>query len=248
MIDKKEHLGIPVKSEYKYLGVWFNEVIDPLAQISKSTRKVDYITWRLLIIPKTAITPKLLINLWTLIIRPVFDYALCLAELDGTQKILTYVTSLRKAFKKCMRLRNTTANYVVDSMMGYDPLSYARWLALSATEKWNNRRSRSHTELTFSQYRTIGSNILLSWPLLKTSNMLFHRCRQHDTLLTPTHLIKFHSITVPKIEEVVALGAVVEKKLREAKKRGRKGRVYGFIERIFLNHSNIYQNVCSIVA
>jgi len=67
-------------------------------------------------------------------------------------------------------------------------------------------------------------------------------------LLTPTHLIKFHSITVPKIEEVVALGAVVEKKLREAKKRGRKGRVYGFIERIFLNHSNIYQNVCSIVA
>ncbi len=40
MINKKNYLGVPVKTEYKYLGVWFNEFLDPMVQIIVIARKI----------------------------------------------------------------------------------------------------------------------------------------------------------------------------------------------------------------
>ena len=41
-------------------------------------------------IPKKSITPRYLINLWTLIIRPIYDYAFCLAKIEEIMSIKYY--------------------------------------------------------------------------------------------------------------------------------------------------------------
>jgi len=248
MIDTTEYLGIPVKSEYKYLGVWFNEFVNPMVQITKCKGKTDYLTRRLLMIPKISVTPKLLINLWTLIVRPIFDYAICLAEIDGTLKIDAFLSKLRAAFKKLIRVRGTIANTTIDCLMGYNPREYARWMVHSATDKWNNRRDRRHGEApVIRPYKMEGSNLLISWPLLKLHNVLFLKCKEHDTFLSPTHLRDKHGISLPSITEVISRGAGIEKRIKE-KVTTRKGRFFKVIDRIFTDHRDLYKSVCNLIA
>ena len=71
----------PIVEKYKYLGVWLDEKVNPDTHLEEYKKNINYLINRFRIIPKKTITPRYLINIWTLIIRPVYDYAFCLAKL-----------------------------------------------------------------------------------------------------------------------------------------------------------------------
>jgi hypothetical protein len=243
LVPGKEYVGIPVKTEYKYLGVWFDEVINPLTHLSKSKKKIDYLTKSLKVIPKKSVTPKLLINLWSLIVRPIFDYAICIAQEEGTLKLETYIRLERSSLKTLLGLRCTTANTVVDVLMGYDSHKYAAWLSQNATAKWNYRCARRREDPSNAiDYHMKASNLIITWPLLKMNNMLFHQCSQHETLLTPSHLLSEHEVQIPSIVDVATLGYGIEKKLK-SKVAKDKGDTYELIDRTVENHRELYEKL-----
>ena len=70
-------------------------------------------------IPKKIITPRYLINLWTLVIR-IYDYAFCLAKLKNITTEKKYIAEEMQSFKKLISLRKTNDQLIKD-FIGYDP-------------------------------------------------------------------------------------------------------------------------------
>ena len=68
-------------------------------------------------IPKKSITPRYLINIWTLIIRPIYDYAFCLAKLKNITGERKYMAEEMESFKKLMGLRKTTSNELIKDLI-----------------------------------------------------------------------------------------------------------------------------------
>jgi hypothetical protein len=178
-------------------------------------------------------------------VRPIFDYAVCIAQEEGTQKLETYIKLGRSSFKALLGLRRTTANTIIDSLMGYDPHKYATWLSQSATTKWANRCARRREDLSNAiDYHMKVSSLLITWPLLKMNNMLYHQCNLHEALLTPSHLLSEHSIQIPCILEVATLGYEIEKKLENKGLQDKKDS-YETIEHTVELHRELYEKVCS---
>jgi len=76
-------MGYPIVERYKYLGIWIDETLNPQTHLDLYKPKVNYLTHKLRMIPKKSITPRYLIDLWTLIIRPTYEYAFCLAKMKN---------------------------------------------------------------------------------------------------------------------------------------------------------------------
>ncbi len=74
--------------------------------------------------------------------------------------------------------------------------------------------------------------------------MLFQECKQHSAMLTHEHLLKEHEINLPKLDDVVALGSSIEKKIK-SKEAKRKGRIFRMVEVILSNHCDMYKIVCN---
>ena len=114
IIEKEIFMNYPIVKKYKYLGVWLDEKLDPKTHLDAYKSKIGYLINRFRIIPKKSITPRFLINIWTLIIRPIFDYALCLAKLKNKTGEKLYLTEELRSFKQLMSLRKTTNEAIRD--------------------------------------------------------------------------------------------------------------------------------------
>jgi len=244
LIGGNEFMGMPVVGLYKYLGVWLDEVLDPQAHVQAYEAKVKFLNQKLMMIPKRCVTPKLLINLWSLIIRPVFDYSMNLALANGRSKLGWYLTQARKSFKKVLRLRKSTSNEIINALMGYDPRKFAEEQVRVAEEKWESRRRRASSEDDQRVgYRLPVSNVLVSWELLKMNNILFNKCKRHNCLITQAHLAEAHRIhLLPDILQVMREGWVIEKRLERTKRRGR---VLQAVEVMTERFCRIYDNCCN---
>jgi hypothetical protein len=244
LVDCETYKGYPIRDKYKYLGVWLDETLDPVTNVREQTRKIDYLTRRLQVIPKRCVSPKLMINLWTLIIRPIFDYGVCFAHLLENSKIKWYITQIKKSFKRVMGIRVSTSDKDVKKLMGYDPAMFAAHQVRNAEVRWQERKTRTTVPAENSnEFRIAGSSILLSWPLLKINNMLFNKCQKHDCLNTPQHLKDVHGIQrIPSIEAVMDQGKEIDKRLKSTK---RKGRILGTIQEITDEHLKIFELCCT---
>ena len=68
---------------YKYLGVSLDEKLNSKTYLKSYKQKINYLISRFRMIPKKSITLRYLINLWTQIIRPIYDYTFCSAKLNN---------------------------------------------------------------------------------------------------------------------------------------------------------------------
>ena len=102
MVRTKNYGNFPVKEEYKYLGIWLNETINPMYHFEKMKNKILFIENKLRIIPKKSITPMFVINLWTLFIRPLFDYALVHFMVYDTNSLSEILQLQRQSFKRTL--------------------------------------------------------------------------------------------------------------------------------------------------
>jgi hypothetical protein len=244
LVGLKTYKGYPIRDRYKYLGVWLDETLDPTTHVREQMRKIDYLSRRLQVVPKKCVTPKLIINLWTLIIRPIFDYGMCFAQLLDNSKTDWYVTQIKKSFKRVVGIRMSTSDQIVKKLMGYDPILFAAHQIRNAEARWQERKNRMAVSVeTRRDFRIAGNSILLSWPLLKMNNMLFNRCQKHDCLCTPQHLRDVHKIRdLPSIEAVLDQGIAIDRRLKGTK---RKGRVLKAILQVTEGHHKLFELLCN---
>ena len=223
--------GIPKVNKYKYLGVWIDEYINPTTHLNMQEKKIDFLIFKLSMIPKAAISPRFLINLWTLLIRPNFDYALCMLGFNPKYKGDKIVKASIGSLKKLLRLRITFPTKLIMGLMGYNPFEFARELTQNSRNKWQSRLTRQEmAPLKSNVSRIQASPILISWDLLRLYNRMFGKCPLDKEPLTRMHLELNHDIKVPDIDVLMQKGFLIEKKLKYTK---RKGRIYKFIEYFF---------------
>ena len=89
-----QNLTIPIilhDPEYRYRGIWIDEILDPMTHMREQAGKIKYLL-RLKVKPKKYVSPKLIINIWSMIIHPIFDYGVCFARLLENSKINWYET------------------------------------------------------------------------------------------------------------------------------------------------------------
>ena len=59
-------------------------------------------------------------NIWTLIIRLIYDYAFCLAKYKNITGERKYIVEVMQSFKKLMSLRKIISNELIKALIGYD--------------------------------------------------------------------------------------------------------------------------------
>ena len=250
LTNLKCYKDFPVVTGYKYLGVWLNEYLDPCFHLDSTRKKITYITNRIKTIPKKSITPKLLINLWTVLVRPNFDYGLSLVWFGLKSKQKRYYASILQSFKSLLNLRSTIANRTIIQLMGYDPNKFAEYIVNSSRIKWNNRINREVEEpvpTPEASYGYKGDNILISWALLNSLNLMFHSCGKHpDQLITEDHLIEYHGLNkMPDIECLLQIGAKFALRL---KTRRRKKRIWKAISKLLEHQERYFNKLCDSIS
>jgi len=233
----------PVVQKYKYLGIWLDEKLNPRTHIEGYKPKINYLINRFRIIPKKSITPRFLINLWTLIIRPVYDYAFCLANLKNQTGEKLYLAEEFQSFKKLMSLRKTTSNQLIRNLIGYDPEKLCLDIIRRADAKWNERKGVPSVTEQPIIYRRKTHNILLTWNALWYNNLLYSECKTHHTLNTAEHIKVFHvDKTPPTLSEILAEGYDVHNKIKNSQSK-RKGRLYKFIQQKIERNEKIIKEI-----
>lgn len=231
----------PIVEKYKYLGVWLDEKLNPNTHIESYKQKVNYLISRFKIIPKNSVSPKFMINLWTLIIRPIFDYAICFAKLKNQTSFKKYIAQELSSFKQLMGMRSTVSNEIIKDMMTYDPEQFCQEIIRRAEIRWDERKIHRISQEEYStpiQYRRETSTLLLTWKMIWGQNALFNICKTHQTLVTPQHLKSLHDLQkVPDLSQILREGFELQKRLDSSK---RKGRILRQIEIAINNYENIY--------
>jgi len=243
-IIKEEMIeNYPVVKKYKYLGVWLDEKLNPKTHIESYRQKIGYLINRFRIIPKKSITPRFLINLWTLVIRPVFDYAFCLAKLKNKTGEKLYLAEELQSFKKLMSLRRSTSNLLIKNLIGYDPEKLCLEIIRKADSKWIERKGAQIPRETPINFRIKSDNILITWNTLWYNNLLYSACKLHHTVNTPDHIKALHyNDTPPNIMEMLQEGFEIHEKIKKSESK-RRGRLYKHIQQKIEKHENIIKEI-----
>jgi hypothetical protein len=245
IVEEKVFKNYPVVDKYKYLGVWLNERLNPEDHIEAYGPKINYLINRFRIIPKKSITPRFLINIWTLIIRPVYDYAFCLAKLKNKTCEAKYLSAEIQSFKKMMSLRISTSGEVIKNLIGYDPEKLCSEIIRRADAKWTERKAKDARCAIESPiaYRRKTDSILVTWNALWYNDLLYSNCKIHHSQNNPEHIRTFHSDkTPPTLSEILEEGYEVRKKIKNHDKK-RKGRLYKFIQQKIETFEKIYKEI-----
>ena len=235
----------PIVKKYKYLGVWLDEKLDPKTHIDAYKQKIGYLINRFRIIPKKSITPRFLINIWTLIIRPVFDYAFCLAKLKNKTGEDFYLTEELKSFKQLMSLRKSTSDELIKNLIGYDPEKLCQDIIRRADAKWNQIKGIPSVIEAPINYRRQTNNILITWNTLTYNNILYSKCKIHKkTRNNPDHIKTHHlkSGFLPNISNILTEGYDVHEKIKNSKSK-RRGRLYKYVQQQIEKYEKIYTEI-----
>ncbi len=193
--------------------------------------KVRYLINRFRLLPKRSITPRFYIDLWTLVIRPVFDLAFCLAKMKNKTSERRYLTEELKSVKVLMGLRTTTSNELVKDLIGYNPDKLCSEIIRRAKNKWKKRKGGINDEPDVrSDYRRKTNNILLTWNMIWCNNLLFTRCKQHNEVATLTHIQNLHGGRgLVSLANILEEGHKIHRKIKQGAPK-RKGRIMRMVE------------------
>jgi len=131
-----------------------------------------------------------------------------------------------------MSLRATIPNEIIKDLIGYDPDRLCSETIRRAKTKWNDRLGiKNLVEVKKPEYRRKTSSLLITWNILWCYNLLFSKCKQHNTLNTPNHIKNSHGGKyIPNLSEILQEGFMMHKKIRHRIKK-RKGRFLKTIEK-----------------
>ena len=221
--------------------MWLDKKLDPKTHIENYKPKINYLINRFKITPKRSVTPKFIINLWTLIIRPVFDYSFCLAKLKNKSGEKSYLEL--QSIKKLMSFKKSTSNQLIKGLIGYDPKKLCEETIRRTDTKWIERKRMISVEMPPIDYRIRTDNLLITWNTLWYNNLLYSECKTHHVPNTPEHIRTLHSnYSLPNLMEILNEGYEVHNtvKKRDCKKRCR---IYKFVQKKIEVHEKVTQYI-----
>ena len=207
--------GIPIVSEYKYLGLWLDKKLTMKPQLTHIRRKSKFIRGKLAPILRN-VSLDYRMNLWTVFIRPLFDQiaSLYYAERNHTNPEKAR-TLLRTTFKDFTLLPRNTDGKIINKLMRYNIDLRAAYLVEKNALKWEARKNRStpnydemKTKRSENGDRNPMPKELQEYISLQTA--LCPKCMLHGKKVAArdTHLAE-HNISIPAsldlLEEVSKL-------------------------------------------
>ena len=133
--------GIPIVSQYKYLGLTRNPTLQLCQQIVNVSKKAKEIYSRIcpFLYSTEADTRK---NLWQVFILPQIEFLLPLLANERKQYLQKRVAQvIFWSFKLFMGLSKNTPNKITQLLMGYDYFQRAYYVQTVSRLKWEARRS-----------------------------------------------------------------------------------------------------------
>jgi hypothetical protein len=146
---------VPVVSEYKYLGVTFDEALTIRPHLTVLNKKLNFITMKIRSTPNT--TPELRRILWNGFARPHAEYAAPLLCAQRRSEVDEFMILIKKSFKSCLGFHIRTPSRLISLFMG-NLIAFGDHRAFKLIEDFSSRYPES---LPFATKRLQAEAMLL---------------------------------------------------------------------------------------
>ena len=209
--------GIPVVEKYKYLGMWVNSKLTMDLQLEYIKEKAQYLVYKLWPLLKN-VPLDYRINLWTVLVRPMFEMLTCMYVREPPSNQEKTNTVLRGTFKKFALLGKNVKDSTVGALMDFDFGKRASLVVELCRNKWDSRKLRIIPKYHASSHSPKAS---IRWPkelqiLLNLKSALCPQCKKP---CGEYHMLN-HNIFIPSDETLITN----IKEINSANKK--KGRTY----------------------
>ena len=205
MLVGRKFEGIPVVQEYKYLGLILDGKISGKRHLEKlfgyvdetgkrHDGKVDFLRRNLSPLIKN-ISIDYRINLWQILIRPLFIPLALLSSFLCESSLGLIEARLRKSIKWFLGLSRNTPNQVISTLVKVDFKEWARLEVERARMKWKARRNREEVG-NLPKYEVHCGGKWMPKELARFINLQNVFCRSCRVKLSSEHYMN-HGINVP---------------------------------------------------
>lgn len=238
--------GIPVVACYKYLGMWVDQKLYMGLQLDQIKKKADWISIKLWPVLKR-VSMEYCKNLWTILIRPLFEQLSILyySERSKTEREKVQL-ALRYTFKRFTLLKKNISSEVIHDLMQFDIDERANQNMAATKKKWENRMGKEFYVKEELISNTQNPRRILPKELQKILNLQVAKCpvcRENRTC-SKDHMERQHQILIPSYKELIE---TIERKTAEARdnKLPRKQTIehIGNFINIYIDRINQFLNV-----
>lgn len=231
-----EFEGIPVVVYYKYLGMWVDGKLTMDRQIEAITNKANWMViklWHLL--RKVSLSYR--INLWTVLIRPLFEQITMLYYTERSPSNKEMVRrALRQTFKKFAMLKKNIKSEIIEDLMRFDIDDRANRNMTSTKRKWAYRTGEDIQESDVEEPEERKYRILPK-ELQELLNLMTAQCpkcvKGTYTVCNVNHMRETHQIILP------TYGHIIE----EIERRSEAAKAQGLSRRSALEHVSSFLTV-----
>ena len=216
---------IPVVEKYKYLGMWLDQKLTLEPQKKHIETKCNWIAIKLYPLLKN-VSLDYRINLWTVLIRPLFEHLLFILYAErSTTNINSIQILIRKTIKKFTLLGKNLENRIIEDLTGFNIMKRAADVVEITKEKWEARKKHFRPIIYKNPANIKKRNRPELLPkevqeILNMQLMICPKCRG-NTICNSKHMKEIHQIMVPTYDELMQM---LDERLKN-EKRHRKGRV-----------------------
>ena len=198
--------GIPIVTEYKYLGLVVDQKLTSTKQLAFIEEKTNHqcaALWPLL--KAFSLTERM--NLWTIICRPLFEMLIFpyYAERSTTNTNKVH-SKIRRTFKKFCLLKKNVDNETVEKLMNYNFQERAGKVVEITLIKWNARmKHQAPNPQEFPKEETSPTH--KTWFPRETAELINLKkglCKECQLPCNSYHLSE-HGIKIPTNEEILQL-------------------------------------------
>jgi hypothetical protein len=233
--------GIPVVGSYKYLGLLVDGKLTIDGHLEHIAKKAEFQALKLWpLLKNTSLDFR--INLWTVLIRPLFEMLICLYETERKTNREKIENLIRKTFRKFTLLKNNIKKSTIHSLMRFDFERRVREVSQLARIKWEARKEhkvpiyprREPEEREGKRYYPAELQVIL--------NMKSALCPFCKVPCNSSHMINEHQIYIPCDEDLLENIAIICESTEETRKE-KMNRIREIINpyiRALSNHLNSF--------
>jgi len=197
--------GIPIVEKYKYLGLWINSKLNIKDHITHIKQKAEFQTIKLWpLLKNTSLDFRM--NLWTILIRPLFEMLTCLYKNENSRSNREMIVRLlRVAFKKFALLKKNVSKYMVEKLMNFDFEKRAEEVFKINQIKWEARKLNQLPAFPKSRKEPTHKRCYYPKELQQILNLKTALCPQCKVPCSSQHMNSSHQIFIPNDEELLDL-------------------------------------------
>ena len=200
--------SIPVLNTYKYLGMMVDRELSLTPQLKHIADKAAFLQLKLWPVLRN-ISLDYRVNLWTLLIRPLFEMSIAIHTIKCRSEQERVQTLARKTFKKFKLIKKNLKNKTVERLMDFGFAHRVQQVTASTKLKWQARRrneiaqtprTAKLTDSPVPKAKAVYPSELQTF--LNLTLALCPKCTL-NTPCSPTHMLQTHSTYIPEHDIVL---------------------------------------------